>query len=337
MNLSKQIRFRRQILFLILLVAIGTLLGSCGKKTQKVYRVGILTSFAPMLTIAEGFKAGMTELGYIEGKNIVYDVQVKDADPEGEKQTVEKFINDKVDLIFTFPTGASVTAYSTAHGKGIPMVFAMCGVEGNIPIESVAHPGRNITGVRFPGPDNVVKHLEIMIELKPQAKRVWVTYDPSYPNTPIMLDALRLAASSLGVTLVESSHTDANEVEADLQARAASGDVGIDAILLLPEALSQSPSASGVIIKFANKYHIPVGGGVPYTLDLGAVFSFLPDDFEMGKMAAPLADKIFKGTPAGSIMLATPANYLWLNYKAAQELGLTVSEGLLSRAKKIIR
>jgi putative tryptophan/tyrosine transport system substrate-binding protein len=337
MNLSKQISFRRQILPLILLVAICTLLSSCGKKTQKVYRVGILTSFAPMLTIAEGFKAGMTELGYVEGKNIIYDVQVKDADPEGEEQTVKKFINNKVDLIFTFPTGASVTAYRITQGTGTPVVFAMCGVEGNIPVESVRHPGGNITGVRFPGPDNVIKHLELMIELKPQAKRVWVTYDPCYPNTPIMLDALRLAASSKGITIAEASHTNAEEVQADLQAQAASGDIDIDAILLLPEALSQSPSASEVIIKFANKYHIPVGGGVPYTLDLGAVFSFLPDEFEMGKMAAPLADKILRGIPAGTIPLVTPENHLWLNYKAAQELGLTVPRGLLSRADEIIR
>jgi len=326
----------RQILILTLLVVFCALSG-CSAKKQKVYRVGILTSFAPMLTIAEGFKAGMTELGYVEGKNIVYDVQVKDADPEGEKQTVKKFINDKVDLIFTFPTGASVTAYRIAQGTGIPVVFAMCGVEGNIQVESVRHPGGNITGVRFPGPDNVIRHLELMIELKPQTKRVWVTYDPCYPNTPIMLDALRLAASSKGITIVEASHTNAEEVQADLQAVAASGDIP-DAILLLPEALSQSPSGSGVMIKFANKYRIPVGGGVPYTLDSGAVFSFLPDELEMGKMAAPLADKIFRGIPAGgTIPLVTPENHLWLNYKAAQELGLTVPEGLLSRADKIIR
>jgi putative ABC transport system substrate-binding protein len=326
----------RRILLLILLVVACVFLNSCGKKTQKVYRVGILTSFAPMLTIAEGFKAGMTELGYVEGKNIIYDLQVKDADPEGEEQTVKKFIDDKVDLIFTFPTGASVTAYRIAQGTGIPVVFAMCGVEGNIQVESVHHPGGNITGVRFPGPDNVVKHLELMIELKPQTKRVWVTYDPCYPNTPIMLDALRLAASSKGITIVEASHTNAEEVQADLQAVAASGNIP-DAILLLPEALSQSPSGSEVMIKFANKYHIPVGGGVPYTLNLGAVFSFLPDEFEMGKMAAPSADKIFKGIPAGTIPLVTPENHLWLNYKVAQELGLTVPEGLLSRADKIIR
>jgi putative ABC transport system substrate-binding protein len=332
---TKHISIQR-ILVLTLLVMFCVFVSGCGKKTQKVYRVGILTSFAPMLSIAEGFKAGMTELGYVEGKNIVYDLQVKDADPEGEKQTVKKFINDKVDLIFTFPTGASVTAYRIAQGTGIPVVFAMCGVEGNIPVESVRHPGGNITGVRFPGPDNVIKHLELMIELKPQAKRVWVTYDPCYPNTSIMLDALRLAASSKGITIVEASHTNAEEVQADLQAVAASGNIP-DAILLLPEALSQSPSGSEVMIKFANKYRIPVGGGVPYTLNLGAVFSFLPDEFEMGKMAASSADKIFKGIPAGTIPLVTPENHLWLNYKAAQELGLTVPEGLLSRADKIIR
>ncbi|GEM_PF-2757216 len=81
----------------------------------------------------------MSELGYIEGKNIVYDPQVKDFDPEGQKAAVQKFVKDKVDLIFTFPTEATVIAYNNTKGTDIPVVFAMCGVEGNLPIESVNH------------------------------------------------------------------------------------------------------------------------------------------------------------------------------------------------------
>jgi len=57
----------------------------------------------------------------------------------------------------------------------------------------------------------------------------------------------------------------------------------------------------------------------------------------MGILAATLADKILKGTPAGTIMVVSPKNNLRLNYKVIQELGLNVSKGLLSRAKEIIR
>ena len=240
-------------------------------------------------------------------------------------------------MIFTFPTEASVIAYKLTQGTDIPVVFAMCGVEGNLPIEDVRHPGGNITGVRYPGPDNSVKHLELMLEIKPSTKRIWATYNPNYPNTTAILEELRKAVSSYGVELLEAPNETIEEVKADLKALEESGKVDIDAILLLPEGLSQSPDVSKVIIEFANKHNLPVGGGVPFTLDLGAIFAFLPDDSEMGRLAALSAHKIFTGISAGSIPLVTPENYLWLNYKAIQGLGLNASEGLLRQAKEIIR
>ncbi len=324
-------------IYILIMVTVCISLSGCSGKKQKVYHVGIVTDYSPFMIVADSFKSNMSDLGYIEGKNIVYDIQIKHLDPEGEKMAVQQFIKDKVDLIFTFPTEASVIAYKLIQGTGIPVLFAFCGVEGNIPIESVRNPGGNITGVRYPGPDNVVKHLELMLEIKPVTRRIWVTYNPNYPNTVVMLDVLRKAVSSYNMELLEAPNLTIDEVKADLQQLEESGKVNIDAILLLPEGLSQSPEVSKVIIEFANKHNIPVGGGVPFTLDWGAIFCFLPDETEAGKLAALSAHKIFTGIPAGTIPLVTPENYLWLNYKAIQALGLTASEGLLRQAKEIVR
>jgi putative ABC transport system substrate-binding protein len=113
--------------------------------------------------------------------------------------------------------------------------------------------------------------------------------------------------------------------------------IGIDAIYIMPEILTQTPEGFKLIISFANEHKIPVAGGMPYTTKHGALFSMSSDNVEMGELAAALADKIFKGTPAGSIMVVTPPAHLWLNYKAAEELGISISEGLLVRAEEIIR
>jgi putative ABC transport system substrate-binding protein len=327
----------RQLLVLTLLVAICILLSGCGKKTQKVHRVGILSGAEPFANIADGFKTKMTELGYVEGKNIVYDFQKLNADPAGEQRVVKKFVVDKVDLIFAFPTEPALAAKAAAQGTDIPVVFALAGLEETGLVEKVYQPGGNITGVRFPGPENTVMRLKFLLELVPQAKRVYLIYDPNYPNAPSALGQLRPAALSLGITLVEDPVNNLEELQAALQTRAASDDIGIDAILIMPEILTQTPDGFAAILKFANEHKVPIGGGMVYTADLGAMFSFTPDNFEMGTLAATLADKIFKGTPAGTIMVITPDNHLRLNYKVIQELGLTVNEGLLSRAKEIIR
>lgn len=322
---------------LIWVVVFALLLSGCGAEKPKVYRVGIISGTDAFLSIADGFKAGMAELGYVEGENIVYDMQQLNADPAGELQAAEKFVEDKVDLIFTFPTEPSVAAQIATQGTNIPVVFAYAGIEGSNLAKSVREPGGNITGVRFPGPEQISKSFEILLELAPEVKRVWIGYDKNYPNTAPALEALRPLASSKGVTLVEVPVTTVEELEADLAARAASADLGLDAIMLMPDSFNHSPAGWRAISKFATEHKVPLGGSFPYTVEQGAVFGNANDLFEVGELAAPLADKIFKGTPAGTIPLVTPEAYLWINYKVAQELGLTVPGGLLSRAVEIIR
>jgi putative ABC transport system substrate-binding protein len=336
MGLNRRIKCTQRMLVLTLLVVTCSALSGCGEEA-KVYRVGILSEVEGFAAIADGFKAKMTELGYADGKDIAYDIQIANMDPSQGRRTAERFVQDKVDLIFTFPTEPSVTAKAATQGTDIPVVFANANIEGTNLVETVRQPGGHITGVRFPGPDNDVMRLGFLHELVPQANRVLIVYNPSYPTIEGVVEALRPAASSLGITLVEDHVISVGELQACLQKRAASGDIGIDAILLMPDLINHSPDGFAAIVNFANEHKVPVGGGANFTADLGAMFSFVPDFFETGMLAATLADKILKGTPAGTIPVVTPENHLRLNYRVIKELGLDVSEGLLSRANEIIR
>ncbi|MFA5292364.1 MAG: ABC transporter substrate-binding protein [Phycisphaerae bacterium] len=314
-------------------------LSGCGKKTQepKTYRVGIISGVDVFIGIADGFRNEMSRLGYVEGRNIVYDLHKTNADQAAVELAVKKFVADKVDLIFAFPTEPALAARAAVKGTNIPVLFASAGIEENNLVGNIFKPGGNTTGCRYPGPELTVKRLEILCELAPQAKRVLIMYDPNYPMIPHSLKELYSVVSSLGVTLVEVPVNSTEKVDSSLQALAASGNIGIDAILIMPEILTQSPVCWQMIAKFASEHKIPVGGSAGFEADTGAVFSYIPDNFETGKLAAPLADKIFKGTQAGTIMVVTPPSQLRINYKKAQELGLKIPEGLLNRADEIIR
>lgn len=337
MHRNIQFNKRHHMLLLSLLVMICIFIIGCGEKKPKVYRVGILSGADIFDNIADGFMAKMTELGYVKDQNISYDYQKADFDPVMCKDILKKFITDKVSLIFVFPTEPALIAKVAARGTDIPIVFAMAGIEGNDLVDSVSSPGGNITGVRYPGPEHTVRRLDILVELVPQAKRVYLIYDQNYPNKSMALENLRPSASSLGITLVEDPVNTMEELKSKLEERSALRDIGIDAVLLMPDILSHLPDAFGSILKFATKHKLPIGGLMDFTADLGALFSFVPDNAEQGRQAAVLADKIFHGTPAGSIMLVTPPARLRINYKVIQEQGLTVSDGLLSRADEIIR
>jgi putative ABC transport system substrate-binding protein len=315
---------------LVGLVIVALLLSGCsGVQQPKVYRVGILSGLDFFFDTADGFKAKMTELGYVEGKNIIYDIQKTNFNTEEEQRILKKFVADKVDLIFVFPTEVALEAKAATQGTDIPVLFAQSFVEGVDLIKSIREPGGNITGVRYPGSDLAAKGLETLHEIAPQAKRIWVPYLQGYPSVPSQLKAIRPVAASLGVTLVEVPVNSTAEVEADLQARAKADDLGIDAILTIYEPVATWADAVAVITKFAAKHQLPIGNQV--------VFRIVVDNVQVGRQAAPLADKILKGTPAGTISVASADPILVINYTEAQQLGLTVPESLLDRADKIIR
>ena len=322
---------------LVWVVVVSLLLSGCGPEKPKVYRVGILSGLSFAVDAVDGFKEGMTELGYVEGQNIVYDVQKTNFDMAAYKSILQGFVANKVDLIFVFPTEASQEAKAATQGTDIPVVFSVANIEDTGLVNSVREPGGNITGVRYPGPDIAIRRFEIMRELAPQATRMWVPYQRGYPIVDSQLEVLRPAAASSGVTLVEFPADDAAEIQAELEARAQSADIGMDAILFIAEPLAVTPDAFAVMGQFAVEHEVPIGGALMSVGDYGSVFGVNVDIVNTGKQAAPLADKILKGIQAGTIPVVSAESYLQINYKVAQELGLTVPEGLLSLADEIIR
>jgi putative ABC transport system substrate-binding protein len=328
---------RNWLTIIIFAVVIVMLLSSCGAEEPKVYKVGVLSGLEFLGVITDGFKAKMTELGYVEGENIVYDVQKADFDMAEYKRIAQKFADDKVDLILVFPTEATMEAKAATQGTDIPVVFTFALIEGMGIVDSVREPGGNITGVRYPGPDIALRRFEIMRELAPQAKRIWLPYQRGYPIVAPQLEILRPAAAEAGVTLIEFPADNAAEIQAELDARAKSGDIGMDAILFLVEPVSVSPEAVLVMAKFADEHKIPIGGALMEVEGYGVIFGVNVDPVISGELTAPLANKVLKGTPAGTIPVVSAEYSLQINYTVAQKLGVTVPDGLLSQADEVIR
>ena len=199
-------------------------------------------------------------------------------------------------------------------------------------------PGGNLTGVRYPGPDLAIKRFEIMREIVPNAKRIWIPFQRGYPIVTSQLEALRPAAASTGVALEETPISDVDELKSFLQKRAESPDIGMDAILFIAEPLCVRPDVFAVLGQFADEHRIPAGGAFMSSIEgHESVFGVTTDSIQVGRQAAVLADKILRGTLAGTIPVVSAEGYLTINYRAAKKQGIQVSEGLLSRANEIIR
>jgi len=321
------------------IIVLSLILSGCGQAAPKVYHVGVLVGLGAFSPAADGFKTKMTELGYVEGTNIIYDVQTSDVDFDAYKRIVQKFVDDKVDLIFTFPTEASMEAKTATQGTTIPVVFdlAFTDVPGIDLINSVREPGGNITGVRFPSVEIASKRLQILHEMEPDAKRIFVPYLKDYPNVPGQLDVLHSQAKSFGVELVEFAATSPVDLQAELDTLASSKNTDIDAILMIAEPLAITPPFYSVLGKFSYDHKILIGGALMAVDGYASVFGLLPDAKVTGEDAAILADKVLKGTQAGTIPVVTADAYFQIDYKAAQNLGVTVPDNLLKQADEIIR
>lgn len=337
-NTNPQTRTQMIWTALVGVVLIALLLTGCGAEAApKVYRVGILSGLDVFATTVDGFKAQMTELGYVEGENIIYDLKKTNSDAEAEARILQQFVDDKVDLMLVFPSEAAVAAKKVTEGTNIPVIFCQTNIEGTGLINSVREPGGNLTGVRYPGPDLAIKRFEILHELVPQAKRIWVPYSTKSLIVPDQLEVLRPVAEKAGVTLVELPADSGAVIEADLAAREQAEDIGIDAILLISEPLARTPAVFPKIGKFAAEHNIPIGG-VHFSMEgYSTLYGVATDNIAVGKLAAQQADKVLKGTPAGTIPVLSAESYFQLNYKVTTEQGFDVPEGLLNQANEIIR
>jgi len=336
-----KIVFKKTWALLTGMVITAMLLSGCGTGNQaKVYKVGVLSGLDAFAPAVDGFKAKMTELGYVEGKNITYDVKSTNVDMDAYTKISKKFVDDKVDMIFVFPTEAAAVAKAAVQGTKIPLVFtlAFTDVKGIDLINSIREPGGNTTGVRFPSIEIASKRLEILTEMAPNAKRIFVPFLKGYPNVPGQLDAIRAQAAGQGVTLVEFGAASPQDLQAEVDSLVTADGVNIDAILIIAEPLGITPPFYNVIGKFAYDHMLPIGGALMNTgAEYASIFGLLPDAKTAGEQSALLADKIFRGTPAGTIPVVTSESMFVINNKAAQALDVTMPEGLMKQADEVIK
>lgn len=323
------------LLFLIALLAL--LISSCGAEETKTYRVGVLAGISFLSDIEAGFKDGMAELGYVEGENIVYDVQVTEFDIPTYQSILQKFVDDDVDLIVSFPTEATLEAKAITQGTDIPVVFTFAFIEGLDIVDSIQAPGGNVTGVRYPGVDIALLRYEMLREIMPDATRLVVPYQAGYPIVPPQLEALRAAAEADGITLLEAPASNAEEVAAFLQEQVVDGAAGFDVVLFLVEPLATVPEVFAAVADFGKEYQIPTMGIYSSTEDYASIFGVNVDIYESGRLAASLADKVLDGADAGTIPVLSSEPYIDIDYKAAQAMGLEIPETLLAKADEIYR
>ena len=297
--------------------------------------VGILYS-APingMRDATSAFRAGLAEIGYIDGRNVSFEYRTADNHMDRLRALANDLVHRRVAVIFSASTAATVLAAKAATDT-IPIVFSMGADPVGIgAVASLARPGGNITGVTVLAGELIGKRFELLHEIVPTAATVAYlvnTANPAFSEAALKMRADNARAAGLRLLVVDaSSPNDIDRAFASLVAENAG------ALLVGPDTLFQTQRDQ--IVALAARYRIPASYPWPDDVSAGGLFSYGADFPDVFHKAGTYVGRILKGEKAADLPVQQPTKFRFaVNLKTAKVLGLTVPPHILVRADEVI-
>jgi len=324
---------RRQFLLTSLASALAAPRAAIAQPRTKTWRVGFLAGGARP---ADGvpppsFRQALQELGYVEPRNVVYVARWADAKQERLPGLAAELVGLNVDVIVTVG-GPAATAAKQASSS-IPIVLAIVGdADGLGLIESLAHPGGNVTGMTDQSVELSAKRLEFLKEAVPKAARIAVLWNADDRGMTMRYREVEKAAQRLHVTVQPLGVREPNDFDTAFSAMSQNPP---DALLLVTDALTVLNRKR--VIEFALAQRIPAMYEFSFLVQDGGLMSYGASQEEYYRRAASYVDRIFKGAAPSALPVERPSRYyLAINLKTAKALGLTIPPSVLLRADQVI-
>jgi ABC-type uncharacterized transport system substrate-binding protein len=323
----------RRVFVLVLAAGTATLWPPAAEigTADKVRRVGVLMSTTPVAAshIVVAFADGLRELGYVEGKNVVFEYRWAQGKSELFPKMAADLVQQNVDVIVASSQAPALAAKRATTTIPIVMVNTTDPVEVGL-VASLARPGGNVTGLSQQlTPEIRAKQLQLLKEAMPRASRVAVVHSPS---TTVGLREYQEAgrALQLRIEFVEVSGADDLDRAFTKMARG-----GFDAILVPGDTLLFTERRRVALL--AREHRLPGMYSVPEYTDAGGLMSYSTRLTEQFRRAAVYVDKILRGANPATLPVESPNQYeLVINLKTARALGLTIPQTLLLRADQVI-
>jgi len=280
----------------------------------------------------DGFFHGLRDLGYVDGQTITIDYLSADGRGERFPALAAECLRLQADIIAVSTTPAAQAAKNATLTIPIVMI-GMGDPVGTGLVDSLAHPGGNVTGMSMMHPQLAAKRLELLKEAVPAISRVLVLSYLADPIAPLQVKALKEGARSLGVTLQVHDIQTADDLPAAFNAGAKERAEG-----LLTTAESIFIAHRAQVTELAARHRLPAI--YPYSIQVVEAAGLMAYDVnypDLQRRAATYVDRILKGTKPSDLAVQQPNKIaLVINLKTAKALGLTISESFLLRADQLI-
>jgi len=330
--IKKKTRVLASIVFItLLLAAMLPAVAGCGMG-QKEYKIG-LTQFAthPAADAGrQGFIDALADAGFVEGENVTYDYQNPEGDATAEQTIAQKFVNEKVDLIFSFGTRISQQCVNAAKGTDVPVVF--CAITDPVAAGLVSdwdnHPEDNVTGTSdMIEMDSTVN---LILEIVPDVTRLGTIYNSGESNSLVLNEALKEVCSGLGIEVVEATVS----TSADVLVAAQSLVGQVDAIWVGTD--NTVVSGLEALIGVCEDNQIPFFPSDDPSVERGGIACLGFDYYDVGYQTGEMAVRILGGESAADIPVELGKVFSYsVNTAAAERYGVTIPQAILDKALTI--
>jgi ABC-type uncharacterized transport system substrate-binding protein len=321
---------RREFIFFLGGAMAAWPLAISAKEPERIRRVGMLVSSNdPEI---KAFQQELEKHGWSEGHNIRIDYRVSPA-AANVQALAKELVATQPEVIFSL--SRPVTAALQKETDIIPIVFTyVIDPIGAGFIESLARPGRNLTGIMAYEPNVVGKWMQMLKEFAPQIARIALLGNPKtavYYN--YLLRAALAAAPALKIEVVPSHiENDADDIERVIATIASTPN---SAMVVLPE--STTTFNSDLIVALAARYRVPAVYNFKYQVRAGGLMSYGIVAADHYRQAAFYVDQILRGAKPSDLPVQTPSKYeTALNRRTAEALGLNPPASLTVAADEVI-
>jgi putative tryptophan/tyrosine transport system substrate-binding protein len=306
-------------------------------QAAKIPRIGLLIAAGVDAPVArENFaevRNALVALGYVEGQNIVFEPRGGDNSAERLAAVASELVDMKVDVIVAIATPAARAARRAT--TAIPIVVGSVGdpVQDGL-VASLAHPGGNITGTTFLGPELVPKRFALLKELMPSVSRVAVLWNPrafSERTTTDMVNRAAVAAKSLGLQLSYIEVRGRDDFE---RAVAEATDPRVDALFQFPNPTFYENRKR--LVELAAKYRLAAMWNAREFVEVGGLIGYGASPLGLNGRTAIFVDKILKGAKPADLPVEQPTIFDFaINRTTANTLGINIPQTLLATADVI--
>lgn len=292
--------------------------------------IGILHPSNVDVPTAQGFRAGLGALGYVENRDVVYHYDGPSGTGKALNAAAKQLLDDGVDAVFVSSTPATQAIMRASAATGTPIVFGPVNDPiGAGVVASLRQPGGNVTGVRPPPVGG--KRMQLLKTIVPSVSRVLVPYRPGDKSSLASLEQAREGAESVGIELVPVEIAR----EADIAAMLATLPASVDALFLPRDAMINSRIDE--IVAAAIHHRLPLSAPAYAQVKAGALFSYGMVHTQIGRHAAKLMDQVLRGADPGQLPVESSFAFLFVNLVTARAIGVDVPDATLAQAEDVIR